>query len=135
MGAVLVLIRGVIAGRARFGSWSSTVHGVLGNSTFAVAVALVAAAAVARAGRHAVVVAVLLAVVLTTQIGLGYAGRNSAEAAAWHIPNGVLAFGLAVHQLGLTGRLRRQTCGVAEPGPNGWADRPRAGGSDEREGT
>src|SRR3546814_11575297 len=83
--------------------------GVLGNSTFAVAVALVAAAAVARAGRHAVVVAVLLAVVLTTQIGLGYAGRNSAEAAAWHIPNGVLAFGLAVHQLGLTGRLRRPT--------------------------
>ncbi|HEY9555825.1 MAG TPA: hypothetical protein VIR58_03760 [Acidimicrobiales bacterium] len=107
--AVLVLIQAVIAGRALFGSWSITVHGVLGNSTFAVAVALVAAAAVARAGRHAVVVAVLLAVVLTTQIGLGYAGRNSAEAAAWHIPNGVLAFGLAVHQLGLTGRLRRPT--------------------------
>ncbi len=106
---VAVLVQAVLAGRALFGSWSITVHGVLGNATFAVALALVAAAVAARAGRHAVVVAVLLAVVLTAQIGLGYAGRDRAEAAAWHIPNGVLAFGLAIHQLHLAGRLRRPT--------------------------
>ena len=106
--AVLVLLQAVLAGRALFGSWSITVHGVIGNATFAVAVLIVAAATSARAGRHAVAVAVLFAAVLTTQIGLGYAGRDSAEAAAWHVPNGVLAFGLAVHQLNLSGRLRRQ---------------------------
>jgi len=99
--AVLVLVQAVLAGRALFGSWSITVHGVVGNATFALAAVLAVVAAVTRAGRHAVAVAVALAVVLTAQIGLGYAGRDSVDAAAWHIPNGVLAFGLAVHQLTL----------------------------------
>ena len=99
--AVLVLTQAVLAGRALFGSWSITVHGVVGNVTFALAAALAVVAAVARAGRHAVAVAVALAIVLTAQVGLGYAGRDSIEAAAWHIPNGVLAFGLAAHQLTL----------------------------------
>lgn len=105
--ALLVLVQAVLAGRSLFGSWSITVHGVVGNATFALAVALVVVAAVGRAGRHAVAVAVAFAVVLTAQIGLGYAGRDSAEAAAWHIPNGVLAFGLAVHQLSLAWSTRR----------------------------
>lgn len=107
--ALAVLAQAVLAGRSLFGPWSITVHGVVGNATFAAALALLAAAVAARAGRHAVVVAVLLAVVLTVQIGLGYAGRDRAEAAAWHIPNGVLAFGLAIHQLHLVGRIRRST--------------------------
>lgn len=107
--ALAVLVQAVLAGRALFGSWSITVHGVLGNATFAVAMVVVAVAVAARAGRQAVVVAALLAVVLTVQIGLGYAGRDRAEAAAWHIPNGVLTFGLAIHQLHLAGRLRRPT--------------------------
>lgn len=97
--ALLVLAQAVLAGRALFGSWSITVHGVIGNATFALATALVVVAAVGRAGRHALVVAMALAIVLTAQVGLGYAGRASAEAAAWHVPNGVLAFGLAAHQL------------------------------------
>lgn len=105
--AVLVLVQAVLAGRALFGSWSITVHGVVGNATFALAAVLVVVAAVARVGRHAVIVAVALAVVLTAQIGLGYAGRDSVEAAAWHIPNGVLAFGLATHQLALAWSTQR----------------------------
>jgi hypothetical protein len=104
---VLVLVQAVLAGRALFGSWSITVHGVVGNATFALAALVAVVAAVARAGRHAVAVAVALAVVLTVQIGLGYAGRESVEAAAWHIPNGVLAFGLAGHQLTLAWSSRR----------------------------
>lgn len=99
--AVLVLTQAVLAGRALFGSWSITVHGVVGNATFVLAALLALAAALGRAGRHAVGVAVALTLVLTAQIGLGYAGRDSLEAAAWHIPNGVVAFGLAVHQLTL----------------------------------
>ncbi|MBI1843269.1 MAG: hypothetical protein HYR89_01435 [Actinobacteria bacterium] len=42
--------------------------------------------------------AIILAAVLTGQIGLGYLGRETAEAAAWHVPLGVLSFGLAVYQ-------------------------------------
>ena len=103
--AVLVLVQAVLAGRALFGSWSITVHGVLGNVTFTAALATVAAAVAARASRHALVVAAVIAFVVTAQVGLGYAGREQAEAAAWHIPNGLLAFGLAVHQLHLV-RLR-----------------------------
>lgn len=99
--ALLVLVQAVLAGRALFGSWSITVHGVVGNATFGLAALLVVAAAVARVGNARLGVAVVLALVLTTQIGLGYAGRERPEAAAWHVPMGVLAFGLAVHQVGL----------------------------------
>lgn len=105
--AVLVLVQAVLAGRVLFGSWSITVHGVVGNATFALAAVLTGVTVVARAGRHAVAVAVTLVIVLTAQIGLGYAGRVSVEAAAWHIPNGVLAFGLAAHQLTLAWPTRR----------------------------
>lgn len=104
---ILVLVQAVLAGRALFGSWSITVHGAVGNATFALAAALAVVAAVARAGRRAIAVAAALAIVLTAQIGLGYAGRDSVEAAAWHIPTGVLAFGLAIHQLTLAWSGRR----------------------------
>ena len=105
--AVLVLVQSVLAGRALFGSWSITVHGVVGNATFALAALVAVVAGVGRVGRHAVGVAVALTLVLTAQIGLGYAGRESVEAAAWHIPNGVLAFGLAVYQVMFARSARR----------------------------
>lgn len=124
--ALAVLAPAVLAGRALFGPWSITVHGVLGNATFAVALALVAAAVVARAGRHAVAVAVLLAVVLTAQIGLGYASRDRAEAAAWHIPNGVLAFAPAIHQSAPRGAAA-QTGVNARPPRAGAPGGPRTG--------
>ena len=104
--AALVLLQAILAGRALFGSWSITVHGVVGNATFALAIATVAATLVARLERSATFVALVLAVVVTAQVGLGYAGRAQPDAAAWHVPNGVLAFGLATHQLGL---IRRRT--------------------------
>ena len=120
--AVAVLVQAVLAGRALFGSWSITVHGALGNATFAVAVGVVTAAVVAGASRRAVLVAVVLAVVLMVQIGLGYAGRDGAEAAAWHIPNGVLAFGLAVHQLHLAERAEAAATST-RPSPKGGVGR------------
>jgi hypothetical protein len=40
-------------------------------------------------------------------VGEDAPGRVSAEAAAWHIPNGVLAFGLAAHQLTFAWSTRR----------------------------
>lgn len=99
--AVLVLLQAVLAGRALFGTWSITVHGVVGNVTFAVSLLVVAAALAAKVSRHALGVAIVLLVLVTVQVGLGYAGRESREAAAWHIPNGVATFGLAVYQVAL----------------------------------
>lgn len=106
--AVLILVQAVLAGRALFGSWSIRIHEGAGNATFALSALLVAAVALGRAGRHAIVVAAMLVGVLTAQTGLGYAGRSSSEAAAWHIPNGVLAAGLAAHQLSLAWWSRRR---------------------------
>lgn len=96
--ALLILVQAMLAGRALFGTWSITIHGVTGNVTFTVALAVGALAFLGRAGRTAVLLAIILAAVLTLQIGLGYLGRETAEAAAWHVPLGVLAFGLAVYQ-------------------------------------
>jgi hypothetical protein len=41
---------------------------------------------------------------LSAQIGLGYSGRETLEAAAWHVPMGVTIFGLAVYQMTLIPR-------------------------------
>lgn len=99
--ALLVLVQAVIAGQATFGQWDIEVHGWLGNTSFAVALVLVGLAIRARTHRASVVVAVALVVAMFAQIGLGYAGRTAAAAAAWHIPLGVTIFGLAVYNLAI----------------------------------
>lgn len=108
---VVVLAQAVIAGRSNrlFGSWDIGLHGVLGNIAFAASAALLAVASVAafrdgadpRPDRRPFFAALALVLVLSAQLGLGYAGRESLDAAAWHIPIGVLAFGLAVWNLTL----------------------------------
>lgn len=100
---LVVLVQAVMAGRSNrlFGNWEIGLHGTLGNVGFAAAVALLAVVAVRRLGRQSLLAAAALVLVLTAQLGLGYAGRESLDAAAWHIPNGVLAFGLAVWNLTL----------------------------------
>jgi hypothetical protein len=100
---VLILVQAFLAGRFLFGGWSITVHGVVGNVTFAFALVTLFLALRAR-HRPAMTVAVVLVVLLAAQIGLGYSGRESLEAAAWHVPLGVTIFGLAVYQLTLIPR-------------------------------
>lgn len=92
-----------MAGRALFGGWSITVHGVVGNVTFLFALAMLVVAWRARQ-RPATTVAAVLVVLISAQIGLGYSGRESLEAAAWHVPMGVTIFGLAVYQMTLIPR-------------------------------
>lgn len=101
--AALVLVQAVIAGRSNrlFGSWDIGLHGTLGNIVFALALANLTLVARRRASRALVVTAAALVAVLTAQLGLGYAGRDSVAAAGWHIPLGVAAFGLAVWNLAL----------------------------------
>ena len=93
----LILIQAFLAGRFLFGGWTITVHGIIGNATFAVAAVLAVVAVVRRADVVAVLTPVALALLLTAQIGLGYSGRTSLGARAWHIPSGVLSFGIAVY--------------------------------------
>lgn len=94
--AVLILVQAVLAGRHLFGPGGIALHGVLGNSIFLLGIALVATAVLGPRDRVVVGASTLLMLLLTAQIGLGYAGRESLSAAAWHIPNGVLSFGIAV---------------------------------------
>lgn len=99
----LILVQAFLAGRALFGGWSITVHGVVGNVTFVFALATLVLAWRARQ-RPATTAAAVLVVLISAQIGLGYSGRETLEAAAWHVPMGVTIFGLAVYQMTLIPR-------------------------------
>lgn len=94
--SALILVQAVLAGQHLFGSWSITAHGVIGNVGFVLALVVLATSVLLKLDRVVVGLAALLALLVTAQIGLGYSGRESLDAAAWHVPNGVLSFGVAV---------------------------------------
>ncbi len=104
--ALLVLVQAAMAGNSDrlFGQWSIVAHGVVGQTSFALAIVGLVIAVVGRLGKPIVVVSAVLVALMTLQIGLGYAGRTSLEAAAWHIPNGVAIFGLAIYNITLCQR-------------------------------
>lgn len=99
--AGLVLFQALFAGR---GLWLNRTfidyHEILANILFLLAVgqvALVLAIAVPGAfGKRLLVLNAVLALAMIAQTGLGYVGRSNLEARAWHLPLGVLIFGLTV---------------------------------------
>lgn len=98
--AVLVLVQALLAGQGLFvDTGRIEVHGWVGNATFLAAIALLAAAFAAwrrgTLGRSAVVLSAVLLLLTVAQLGLGYSGRESSAAASWHVPNGVLIFGVS----------------------------------------
>lgn len=98
---VIVLGQAALAGRHLFEGSSISVHGILGEVTFALTV-LGVVLAVARGCDGLVFgVAAALAALAFAQVGLGFVGRDTAAAAAWHIPVGVTIFGLTTYQLAL----------------------------------
>ena len=103
--AIFVLIQAVMAGQIVAEGELQTAHGILGNITFLLGVASLVLALVIRAPKSAIALAAALVVLLVIQIALGYSGRDSSSATAWHVPNGVLIFGLATWQLMLGRRL------------------------------
>ena len=109
--AVLVLVQAWMAGHSDqlFGDLDITIHGIVGNVSYLIAVGALVLTIVARANKATVAVAAAIVVLMTLQIGLGYSGRDSADAAAWHIPNGVAIFGLAVYQVSQARALARGT--------------------------
>jgi hypothetical protein len=98
---LLVLVQAALAGQHLFeGSDVITLHGILGNASFALTVAGVPLALVVRRGDGlAFGLAVALVALTFAQVGLGYVGRETLSAAAWHIPLGVTIFGLSTFQL------------------------------------
>jgi hypothetical protein len=101
---VLVLVQAALAGRHLFEASSISVHGVLGELTFALTVVGLVLAVVRRWDGLVFAVAVALVALTFAQVGLGFVGRDTAAAAAWHIPVGVAIFGLTTYQLALLTR-------------------------------
>jgi hypothetical protein len=104
---VSVLVQAALAGRFLFEGGDIVLHGILGNITFALTVVgVVLVVARGLPGRYFAVAVALLALTFA-QVGLGYVGRETAAAAAWHIPNGVAIVALASYQLALLSMVGR----------------------------
>ena len=98
--AAPMLVQAFLAGRGWFLDFDLIdVHGTVGTVIWLVALLQVALAfaVFGPAGLRApaTLLAAATLVLVTVQLMLGFAGRDSATAAAWHVPNGVLIFGLA----------------------------------------
>jgi hypothetical protein len=115
--ALLILIQAALAGRFLAYSGEARaadlqrLHGYLGNAVFLLALVQVGlvvwAGIVGRARGTLLGTTVLVLVLVTAQIGLGYAGRENAFPASLHLPNGVLLFGLSMATISLALRARR----------------------------
>jgi hypothetical protein len=109
-----VLIQALFAGRGLYLNHDMLeVHGQIGNLTFlAVLAQLVIVFLLGIRGplnRPLLGSCALLAILVTIQLGLGYSGRDSGgQAAAWHVPNGVLIFGLTIAIMSFVARLGRE---------------------------
>jgi hypothetical protein len=101
---VIFLLQPVLAAQ---GYWRADVypdliniHGIVGDSSFLVVIVQAGLALYGATKRtfspHIAVINLVILGLLVAQIGLGYTGRESAIAVSWHVPNGVLLFGLAV---------------------------------------
>ena len=97
----LVLLQAFLAGRGLYKDYDLIdVHGLVANLVFLVAVAQVVLAFLVVGRGAPLLLGGALVLLVVVQIALGYAGRDSGEAAAWHIPNGVLIAALAtVHNV------------------------------------
>lgn len=97
--AVIVVALAFLAGRFLFlGDLVIELHGYVGNTVFVLALIGLGLGLLDRADGGQLAVAGLIALLTFSQIGLGYVGRETADAAAIHIPNGVLLMGLSGYQ-------------------------------------
>jgi len=108
---VLVLIQAFLAGRGWYVDFDLIeTHGIIGNITFLAAIGLLLLTWLigipGSLGKRLLGLTAVLAFLVGVQTGLGYEGRDSAQAASWHIPNGVLVFGLTIAVLSLVYQIR-----------------------------
>jgi hypothetical protein len=98
--AALVLVQAMLIGQALYVNGMTTValHGWLGSGSFAAAIMLVVLTLVAvqrkEVSRLTLGLGLMVVLLMIAQLGLGYMGRRNGQAAALHIPNGVLITGL-----------------------------------------
>ena len=112
--AGLVLIQALFAGR---GLWLNRTfidyHEILANVLFIVVVAqlglTLAIGIPGSLGKRILWSNAALVLLMLVQTGLGYSGRTELEARAWHIPLGVLIFGLAVMVAVIVPQLQDET--------------------------
>jgi hypothetical protein len=98
--AVTIVLMAALAGRWWFlGEAVIELHGYIGNAVFVLAlVNLALAFRMDSSDGPALAVAGLIVLLVFAQIGLGYVGRETQDAAAIHVPNGVLLMGLSAYQ-------------------------------------
>lgn len=97
---LLILVQAVLAGRhVILGDQVIVTHGHIGNAVFVLTLVNLVLAIRARGTGLDFGLAVSLVVLTFAQIGLGYVGRDTLDAAVWHVPNGVLLMGLSAFQL------------------------------------
>lgn len=106
LSTVLVLVQAFLAGRGlSLNHKFIDYHGMLANAIFLIVVVqlvlLVAIGIPGIAGKRLLAMNAVLVLLILMQTGLGYSGRTDLDARAWHIPLGVLIFGLTVAIAGL----------------------------------
>ena len=101
---VLVLVQATLAGQHLFQGDSITLHGILGNVTFTLTIVGAVLAVVRRCSGLIFALSVALVALAFSQVGLGYVGRETLEAASFHIPVGVAIFGLSTYLLAVVTR-------------------------------
>jgi hypothetical protein len=108
--SALILIQAVFAGRYLFAGLTLTWHEMLANILFLVAVVQVGLTwylgIPGALGRRLLILNGLLVLLIVVQIALGYSGDESRQALSWHVPNGVLIFGLTVAIASLVAQIR-----------------------------
>ena len=111
--AGLVLLQAALAGR---GLWLEPnlidYHEILANVFFLVVVGQLALTLYlgipGTLGKRMLWLNAALVLLTLVQIGLGYSGRTELEARAWHIPLGVLIFGLWVAVASMWSQIRSE---------------------------
>jgi len=97
---IIVLLMALLGGRFFVEPSVIDVHGYIGNLFFVLVLVqaglLVMAGISGWLGKLLMGLSIVSALLVVAQLGLGYSGRESATAMSFHIPNGVLIFGLSV---------------------------------------
>ncbi len=95
---ILIFAQAVLAGRFLFVDRDAVdIHQAAANALSVLVIVHVALVFVTRTkwSQRVPVLTALLAILVIVQTGLGYAGRDSADVLAIHVPVGVLTFGVA----------------------------------------
>jgi hypothetical protein len=97
--SALIVVQALLAGQGIWGGDRDLItgHEMLGNGIFLLVAIQVVLSFLAyqkgQIGRNHLILNGIIMLLLFAQIGLGYSGRETSGAIAWHLPNGVLLMG------------------------------------------